>query len=293
MSSLVPEWFLSAFALATVFTVMFDVGLGIVPGEFLWLWRRPALMLKALFAVLVAVPAIALLVSRTLDLPRAAEVGLMVMAISPGAPVALQRSLGAGGHRSFAPGLQITVALLAVVSMPLSIAALNEVYSAHASVGPWQLMKQVSIAQLLPLGLGVGIGRLFSDRAAWLKPRLFRLWRFLMLSLAVLAIVGFWGALLKAGPYVAIAVVLTTAGAIAAGHGLGGPNPATRTAVAISSSARNPGLALLVVAVNGAPPAIKITVLSYIVVSALTILPYVIWRKRQVSEFVAQGPRLP
>jgi bile acid:Na+ symporter, BASS family len=286
MSSLVPEWFLSAFALATVFTVMFDVGLGIVPGEFLWLWRRPALMLKALFAVLVAVPVIAFVVARFLDLPKAAEVALMVMAISPGAPVALQRSLGAGGHRSFAPGLQITVALLAVVSMPLSIALLDEIYSASASVGPLQLMKQVCIAQLLPLGLGVTVGRLVPDQAGWLKPRLFRIWRYLMVALAGLAVVGFWGALMKAGPYAAIGAALTTAGAIAAGHALGGPEPATRTAVAISSSARNPGLALLVVAVNDAPPAVRIAVLSYIVVSALTILPYMVWRKRQVADLV-------
>lgn len=286
MSSVVPEWFLSAFALATVCTVMFDVGLGIVPGEFLWLWRRPELMLKALFAVLVAVPAIAFAVSHALQLPRAAEVGLMVMSISPGAPVALQRSLGAGGHRSFAPGLQVTVAVLAVISMPLSIAALNVVYGAHASVGPWQLMKQVFVAQLMPLGLGVLVALRGPRVAEWLKPRLFRIWRVLAITLAVLAVIGFWGALVKAGPWVAIGAALTTLGAIAVGHGLGGPDPTTRTAVGISASARNPGLALLVVAVNGAPPAVKITVLSYIVVSGLTILPYVLWRKRQVAELV-------
>jgi BASS family bile acid:Na+ symporter len=286
MSSVIPEWFLSAFALATVFTVMFDVGLGVVPGEFLWLWRRPTLMLKALFAVLVAVPAIAFLVARLLDLPRAAEAGLMVMAISPGAPVALQRSLGAGGHRSFAPGLQITVALTAVLSMPVSIAALDQVYSASASVDPWLLMKQVFTAQLLPLGLGVVVGRYYPAAAARLKPRLLGIWRVLLILLAILALVGFWGAIVRAGPAVAIGAALVTLGAIAVGHALGGPDPTTRTAVGITSAARNPGLALLVVAVNGAPPAVKVTVLSYIVVSAVAILPYMLWRRRQVSDLV-------
>ncbi len=287
MPSLVPEWFLSAFALATVFTVMLDIGLGVVPGEFLWLWRRPGLMLKALFAVLVAVPVIAMAVARLLDLPRAAEIGLMVMAISPGAPVALQRSLSSGGHRSFAPGLQVTVALLAVVSMPVSIAVLNQVYSGSANVEPMQLMRQVFIAQLLPLGIGVALGRIHPAAAAWLKPRLDRIWKVLISMLAVLAIVGFWGAMIRAGPLVALAACLVTIGAIAVGHALGGPDPATRTAVAISSSARNPGLALLVVAVNGAPLAVKITVLTYIIVSALTILPYMFWRRRQVDEIVS------
>ena len=259
---------------------MLDVGLGIVPREFLWLFQRPGLILKALVSVLVVVPAIAMGIARLLDLPRAAEIGLMVMAIAPGAPVALQRSLASGGHRSFAPGLQVTVALLAVVSMPVSIAVLNHVYSGTASVGPLQLARQVFIAQLLPLGLGVLAGRYFPLASAWLKPRLDRVWKVLIGLLAILAIVGFWGALLRAGLVVATAACLTTIGAIAAGHVLGGPDPATRTAVAISSAARNPGLALLVVAVNGAPLGVKITVLSYIVVSAVTIIPYIIWRRR-------------
>jgi len=282
MSSLIPEWFLSAFALATIFTVMFSVGLGLVPGEFLWLWRRPGLMLKALFAVLVAVPAIAMLVARMLELPRAAEVGLMVMAISPGAPVALKRSLSAGGHQSFAPGLQVTVALLAVVSMPISIAALDQVYSATASVGPWLLMKQVFIAQLLPLGLGVLVGRVRPAGAAWLQSRLDPVWKALLVLIGILAVVGFWGSIVRAGPLAALAACLTTVGAMAVGHVMGGPDPGTRTAVAISSAARNPGLALLVVAVNSAPVAVKMTVLSYIVVSALTVLPFVFWRRRPV-----------
>src|SRR5450631_4410033 len=114
VAGLVPEWLLSAVAIATVFTVMFDMGLAIVPGEFRWVFRHPSPLLKGLYSVLVAVPALAWLVARAFDLPRPAEVGIMLMAISPGAPVALRRSLGAGGHRSFAPALQIAVAVLAV-----------------------------------------------------------------------------------------------------------------------------------------------------------------------------------
>ena len=71
-----------------------------------------------------------------------------------------------------------------------------------------------------------------------------------------------------------------TAGALAVGHLLGGPEPATRTAVAITSAARNPGLALLVAAVNAAPPGIKAAVLAYLVISVLVVVPYVAWRSR-------------
>src|SRR5512140_84918 len=138
MPGLVPEWIVSAFAVATVFVVMFNLGLDMNPRDFVSAWGRPALMFKALFAVLVAAPVLALVVARAMQLPRAAEVGMVVMAIAPGAPVALRRSLAAGGDRNFAPGLQVTIALLAVLSMPLSLALLDELYSAHATISPCQ-----------------------------------------------------------------------------------------------------------------------------------------------------------
>src|SRR5205823_6687086 len=135
-----------------------------------WVLARPVLMLKGLFSVLVAVPALVWVVARALDLPRAAEIGIMLMAISPGAPVALRRSLGAGGHRSFAPALQIAVAALAVISMPASIALLDELYAGHASIAPGHVARQIFIAQLLPLGLGIAFRNAWPTAAARFAP---------------------------------------------------------------------------------------------------------------------------
>ena len=281
---MVPEWFISAFAVATGFVVMFHLGLGILPRELLWVWRRPALMLKALFSILVAVPAVALVIVRVLDLPRAAEVGIVVMAIAPGAPMALQRSLGAGAERAFAPGLQVSVALLAVVSMPWSVAALDVVYDASATASPWQIARQVTTMQILPLAVGIGVGRLLPGVAARVAPIVDRAWRVLLVALIALAVIGFWRVMLAAGPAVAVAAALVTSAALAIGHWLGGPHPDSRTAVAIMSAARNPGLALLVAALNHAAPGVKATMLTYLIVAAFTALPYALareWRSRK------------
>jgi len=280
MAGLVPEWMVSAFAVATVFVVMFDLGLGMAPADFVSAWRRPTLMFKALFAVLVAAPVLALVVARALHLPRPAEVGMLVMAIAPGAPIALRRSLAAGGDRDFAPGLQVTIALLAVISMPLSVAALDEIYAATATISPWQLLRQVLFAQFLPLALGVCLGQMHGRAAAWLRPRLARAGKLLLATLGVLAIVGFWGVMIATGPRVATAIMLSTLAALAVGHFLGGPGPATRTAVAMSTALHNPGLALLAAALNSASPAIKATILTCLVVTALTVTPYAMWRSR-------------
>lgn len=283
ITGVVPEWLLSAVAIATVFTVMFDLGLAIVPGEFRWVFHHPSFLLKGLFSVLVAVPALAWLVARALDLPRPAEVGIMLMAISPGAPVALRRSLGAGGHRSFAPALQIAVAVFAVVSMPLWIAAFDEYYGANATADPRHLARQVFTAQLLPLSLGMLMRRLAAARAAWLEPRLRRVGGVLLVILLVLALINIWQVVVDAGLRVSFAIALATALALLVGHLLGGPDPATRTATAISTAARNPGLALLVATLNSASPAITAAILAYFAVAALTVIPYVVWRKRTAA----------
>jgi len=89
-----------------------------------------------------------------------------------------------------------------------------------------------------------------------------------------------WQVTMDAGVRVWPAIVLMTVAALAIGHLLGGPDPATRTAVAISSALRNPGLALLVATLNAAPPTITGVVLAYVLVSALLIVPYIAWRRR-------------
>ena len=72
-------------------------------------------------------------------------IGIVLMAISPGAPIALRKSLAAGGHRAFAPALQILVAMLAVVSIPLSIAALDVVYAGDASIAPGHSSRRLTM----------------------------------------------------------------------------------------------------------------------------------------------------
>lgn len=218
MEPLIPAWFVSAFAVATVFVVMFHLGLGILPREFLWVWRRAALMLKALFAVLVAVPAVA---------------------------------LGAGARRAFAPGLQVTVALLAVVSMPMSIVALNVIYGTAASASPLKIMQQVTVVQLLPLALGVATGRLLPRAASRIAPVIDRAWKLLLVALLVLAVIGFWRVMVAAGLSVACAAALTTPGALA----------------------------------------VKATLLTHLVVAALTALPYALvrgWRRHPPLEMEAE-----
>ena len=279
----IPDWLLSAAAAATLFAVMFDLGLSVVPREFRWVIERPRVMARALFSVLVAVPAIAWIVARAFDIPRSAEIGIMLMALAPGAPVALRRTLDAGGHAAFAQALHIALAILAILSMPLGIAALDEYYGIATTVDPRHLARQVFAAQLLPLGLGVLARHFWHARIRPFESAIRKLASLLLLALVVLVLINVWETIGGAGLRVAAAVIAITMLSLAAGHGLGGPDPTTRTATAIFSGARNAGLALLVATLNDAAAPVVAAVLATFVLSAFTILPYAMWRRRAAA----------
>jgi BASS family bile acid:Na+ symporter len=267
-------------AAVTLFIIMFHIGLGAVPGQWRWVWRHRALMGQALLSVVVLMPLLALAVSIPLGLPWQEEIGIILMAIAPGAPLALRRSLKAGGHAAFAPVLQITLALVAVISMPLWLKALNFWYHGHASLSAWDVAHQAFAAQLLPLAAGMLAQRLLPEAAvAWLRARLPKLGIVLLAAFLLLALLDVWRDVIDATQGLVFAIVVITALALAMGHALGRPHAAVRTVVAIATAARNPGLALLVGILNGASPRTVDTILAYVVFSALTITVYTLSRR--------------
>jgi BASS family bile acid:Na+ symporter len=290
ITGLIPDTIVTLLAVATLFAVMFTLGSGIGANDLRWTARHPTALAKGLFSVLVVAPAIAIAVSHALGVSREAEIGIVLMAICPGAPIAFRRSMDAGAHRSFAPALQISLALIAVISMPLSIAALDAFYAGNASIAPQSVAKQVLVAQLLPMALGYGFCRALPRWAARLMPHLDRLAKLLLLLLIIVVLIDVSDVVIRAGSRISLAIVITTVLLLAVGQRLGGADPSTQTAVAISSAMRNAGLALLVATANAASPDIVATVLAYVVVSAFIVLPYVAWRRRRSMQSARSTP---
>lgn len=68
--------------------------------------------------------------------------------------------------------------------------------------------------------------------------------------------------------------------ALAIGHGVGGPDPDDRTALAVACATRHLGIAVLV-ATSFPGPRVVVLISAYIVISVLVSVPYLAWRKRQ------------
>ena len=154
MVEIIPLWLVNALSFATVFSVMTSIGTTITPALFLAHIRSPGLLLRGLLCVLAIVPAAGFAAGFAFGLAPGEKVGVALMAIAPGAPLALRRALGSGGDAGFSPTLQIMVALLAIVAMPAWVAVGNALLGTNGFVNVAAVAKQVGIAQLLPLGVG-------------------------------------------------------------------------------------------------------------------------------------------
>lgn len=275
------------FAALTLFTLMFSMGLRWTFADVVWLWRRPSLLVRSLIAVFVAVPLFGVLLGFMPGFTVAERLGVGAMMICPGAPTIPQKSLKAGGHSQFAASLQFTVCLLAIVSIPLTASILSQFYPNQAWLSPQEIGKQVFLAQVLPMGLGVLLAQYQPKLAAdWLEPT-HKLANLLFALLAIALLVVSLHKVLAAGFLTYLAIAGMAIASLVCGHLLGGPDPNTRTDLAYATVTRNAGLAILLVTLNFpnldfVKGGIISTLITYALIAAIVSIPYTIWRKRSL-----------
>ena len=280
MASPIPTW-LALLVAASVFAVMFSLGLMLGREQIAAAVQRRVALAAALFAVVVPLPAIAVLVVKLFSLSGTVAGGILLMAISPGAPVALRRALEAGGEARFAPALHLAIVALAVLIVPASLAVLNEIFDKSFVVSPLDVARQVCFAQLLPLGLGAAARAWRPGWAARIEGSLARASNLLLLATAAALVVVLWHLLAESGwvPFVAGAAL--TACALAVGAACTWRDPSVRPAAAVAAAMRNPGLALLVATINAMPAGVVASVFGYTLGAALVITAFVILQARR------------
>jgi BASS family bile acid:Na+ symporter len=272
---------LSPLAQAAIFAVMVSLGLLLGREHVAAALQRRVMLAAILFAVLIPVPALAVLFVKVFGLTGPVAAGIVLMSISPGAPVALRRAISVGGRAQFAPALHLAIVLMAVVSVPLSVFILSAIFQAAFTITPMQVAGQVFVAQLVPLGVGLAIRAIRPSLGAWLEPRLARLSNILLLILAAVCLYVLWPLLVATGWMPAIAGVILTAGSLAVGSAFAWRDAAARPQGAIAAAMRNPGLALYIAAVNHAAAGVIASVFAFAMGATVVITAYIVWRTQR------------
>jgi bile acid:Na+ symporter, BASS family len=260
----------------SIVALIFAVGLGSTHADLTFLWRRPALLLRSLVAMYVVVPLAALAAVRLLPLPAALETAILVLAISAGAPL-LPRRLMRFGREGYVFSLVVTSSLLAVVTVPAWVALLAPYFVRKSSVTPLAVAMVIARVFLAPLALGMLLRRPFSGIGQRLSEWILRV-AFAVLALAALALLMLqWRLVVELGWIPILALAGMTAVALAIGHALGGPDPADRTALAVSCSTRHVGIAMLAASTVPGPRTV-VLVLTYVLASAAVSIAYLNWQ---------------
>lgn len=258
------------------------VGLDADVDDLLYLFRRPAKLAKAVLAVNVVVPIAAALLVFAFPLTQVARVGILLMAVSPVPPLAPGKELKVGGGKAYSYGLYLTLALLSVIIVPLTVAILARIYGADVRLPVALIARNVALSVILPLVIGLAVRRVapgFAGRAAPLVRKIAML--LLVIALIPLLIKVWPGLAALIGNGTILAMALTAAIALAAGHLLGGPELADRAPLAMTAATRHPGIAMMIANVNHADKQVTAAVLAVMLVGLLVGAPYQVWVKRR------------
>jgi bile acid:Na+ symporter, BASS family len=278
-------WILLALVLGIVGTV-FALGLATTMDDATYLFRRPTQLLRALLAMNVIVPlcAVTLVVLFSLRLHPAVKIALVALAISPVPPLLPKRALKAGGGASYTVGLLVAAAVLSIVFVPLALQLLGSVFGSAARIAPAPVARVVALTLLAPLGVGAVVRRVARGFAQKIEKSVSIAATALLVAGAVLALFTTMPAIVRliGNGTLAAMVVLAVVG-LTAGHLLGGPDPDDRAVLALTTSSRHPGVAMVIASTNFPEQRnlILAAVLLYLVVNALVSMPYQVWAQRR------------
>lgn len=267
----------------SIVLTVFAVGLGARAQDAVSLLTRPSLLARSLILMYVVMPLVAAGLAAAFDFPRSVEIALVALAVSPVPPLLPRKGLEAGGGASYTFGLLVAASLLAIVFVPAALAVLGPAFGQSVHMSPLSIARLVGMTVLVPLAVGIGVGRV----APALAPRLARvIGRVAMLTLVASAL----PVLVKAGPAMASLIGNGTLMAFMAfvlvglvvGDRLGGPDPENRTVLALFTASRHPGVALAIAAANFPEEKLEgAAVILYLLVGLVASGIYLVWRRRR------------
>jgi len=277
------------FVTVTIFSLMFAIGVNRSFQQLTSLFRKPELLLRSLLAVIVLVPLVVGLLLWVFDLSPAVATGLAVLAAAPGAPLTTKRTEMAGGDPTYSAGLQLTLALLAVVVTPLILHFFYTLFElATERVSPFEVARQVAQVTFLPVMIGLLIQR-FAPRLAEVMGKPVRMLANVLFIVLFAVLIIFlvlspdFRMMLNLGGLATAAIIIMVGSSLAIGHLLGGPSREQRSVLAIASIARNVGLALFIAELSEYGQSFIPTLLTYMILGALLAVPYSLWSRRQMT----------
>lgn len=243
----VLETLQNLFTFAFVVSSMLAMGLSLTVGQIVEPLRSVRLVLLALLANFVIVPATAYLLAQVIPMDDQLQIGLILMGSAAGAPFLPKLAQIAKANVPFAVGLMALLIVATVVYLPLVLPLLLP----GVDVDARQIALTLFGEMLVPLGIGLVIRWRWEEAAGELQKPAAQvsnlslvLLLVLMLGLNIENVIGLFGS------GALIATLILVAVAVASGYLLGGPAHDTRQVLALGTGQRNLAATFLIAGSN-------------------------------------------
>ena len=260
---------------------VFAIGLTASFSDGTYLFRRPVLLVRALFSMNVIMPLLALIIVVSLDLNAPLSIALIALSVSPIPPILPKKALNSGGEENYTIGLLVASASLSVILIPLTIEVFEMVIGVTMQVRARDIALIMLTSVFLPLIAGMSVRALwpgFAER----RTKLIALVATVLLVVACLPIL-----------FTSVRAILTLVGdgtlfalagfatiGLIVGHLLGGPDPDDRPVLALATSARHPAVAMAIAHANFPGQRLaQAVILVYVILSAILSVPYLNWHR--------------
>ena len=226
----------SLFTLAFVVTSMLSMGLSLTVSQILQPLRNTRLVIMALGANFVVVPAVAFALSRIIPLESDVQIGLLLLGTAAGAPFLPKLAQIAKANIAFAVGLMTMLIVVTIVYLPIVLPLLLP----GVEVDAGQIAVSLIVQMLIPLIIGLLVKARYEGPAETLQPVMAQISNVsLALLLVLMLALNFRNVIALFGTGAIIATLLFVAISVVAGYFLGGPGTDTKQVLALGTGQRN------------------------------------------------------
>lgn len=282
--SMDPVLIVKLLAVASLLCLVLSFGLETRMADAFAFLQAPDLSIRAMAAMFLVVPAVALALSLWLPLVPATMFALLALAVSPMPPIFPGKGAKVGGGSRYVMSLFVLATAFTFIAAPLILHLDARILGVGLAFEPKQVLLTLTVTAMGPLVAGLILGSIAPALAQRIVRPLALIGKGLLGLVVLLALVltapNMWQAI---GNFTLVACAILAAAALAAGHLLGGPADGNRAALATAASLRHPGVAMGMAASAGTsdPHQVTATILIYMVVASLLGLGYDKWRASQ------------
>jgi bile acid:Na+ symporter, BASS family len=223
-------------------TAMLSLGLEMTIKQVSQPLRNRWLVIKSLLVTVVAVPLVAIVLSRVIPMEQALATGLVLYALAAGTEGGPKFVQMVKGNTPFASGLLAVLLTVTVIFLPMVINV--AIPGAQVSLG--EVVVKLLLLVALPICLGMLVNARLTDLAERISPAIHRLSMILLAVAFTLIIYVNLEAILSLQPTALLAGLLLFVISYGVGYAAGGPAAENRKALAIMTFARNGSISMLI-----------------------------------------------